>query len=138
MMELLHTTLKLGLADDEEVKGRVVQGGSLGTDDIESRPELPFVLWREMGSTSVRQVFESSRSKIHTFNLYVYDYRGDYTRIDRILREMEELIRPLAGQRSPSGARCIGSEWVLISQASEDETYDAIFKFGSVQLTGSQ
>lgn len=137
-MVLLHQTLANGLVSDTDIQGRIYQASSLGVADIPPLPKKPFLVWRPMPSAAFREVFESgSGAAEHTFNLYCYDHRGESSRLTRILQATKPLIEGLVGTRSSTGALCIGARWVNMSQTSEDEQYDAVFRFAVVQLVGS-
>lgn len=110
---------------------------SLGVDDIPPDPVKPFAIVTAQPSTVHQAVQDTSNAQGTPFQVYVYDTKGGYTRIDEVLEALVPVVKDLAGQRSPSGAYCIGSRWEGFSQDMFAEEYDAAMRFATFRLTST-
>jgi len=136
--QLLHTSL-LANSDLAELVGeRIYQSSSLGVGDVPPEPAKPYVLYTELPSDPYRAVQETSRAKARFFQVYVYDNRGSFLRIERILALIRETLVSLTGAVSPSGVRCTDVQWQGESSDVTDEELDANSKFGNVRFVASQ
>jgi hypothetical protein len=135
---LLHTSLLANALVVAEVGQRVYQSSSLGVGDVPPEPQKPYVLYTELPSDPYLAVRETSRAKARFFQVYVYDNRGSFVRIERILALIRETLVSLNGTVSPSGVRCTDVQWQGESGDISDEEYDANSKFGNVRFVASQ
>lgn len=141
MRKLVFVTLQAAFLSTEKLGGatpRIYQAGSLGVDPIPSFPEKPFLVVRELPSQKYSQVKETSTAHRHTFQIWGYDERGSYTDIDDYMHLAEISLCSLAGVVSPSGNRCLGVDWLGVSQDFSDDTYDAIVRYGNVQISSNR
>jgi hypothetical protein len=135
---LLHTSLLADPLLAAEVGQRIYQASSLGVGDVPPEPQKPYVLYTELPSDPFVAVRETSRAKARFFQVYVYDDRGSFLRIERILALIRETLVSLVGAVSPSGVRCTDVLWQGESGEITDEEYDANSKFGNVRFVASQ
>jgi hypothetical protein len=138
MRQLLHTRLLGNAQLALEVDGRIYQSSSLGVGDVPPEPEKPYILYTELPSDPYQAVSETSRAKARYFQVYVYDNRGSFLRIERILALIRETLVGLSGVVSPSGVRCTDVQWQGESSDLSDEEYNANSKFGNVRFVASQ
>jgi hypothetical protein len=109
---------------------------SLGNGDNPAVPTKPYVVWNELPAVAYQQVKKLSDAQLRTFNLYVYDEKGDFTRINAMLRVLRRIVKvDLDHFQLEDGTRCSASEWVGISGNIEDDGYDAIVRFGTARFT---
>lgn len=120
------------------IYGASALGSGVGDLAIPAVPQLPFLSIRQMPSQRFREVRELSTANRQTYQIYFYDVRGGYTRIDEMARMAQSFLEGNVGTVSPSGARCLGCEWLSVSQDFTDEQYDAIVRFGTAQLTSTR
>lgn len=116
---------------------RVYQAGSLGTADIPARPERPFSLFKQLDSIPYPAVQETSRAARHDYLVYVYDDKGSYARIDRLLRLIRDACVAQVGQRAPSGVQCTGAEYFGTSADLVSQELDCFTKYVTIRFTAS-
>lgn len=126
-------------AIQEDCGGRFYASGSLGIGDTPANPERPYCLFIELPSVPFQEVRKTARATNRFFQVFVYDDRGDYARIDNILAAVRETILGLVLQEDAStGARCIESIWTGDSQDLTDDQHDTSYKFSLFQLTSTK
>lgn len=138
MRQLLHSSLLANAELTAIVGQRVYQSSSLGVGDVPPDPPKPYILYTELPSDPYRAVQETSRAKARYFQVYVYDDRGSFVRIERILAFIRETLLSLIGAVSPSGVRCTDVQWQGESGDISDVELDANSKFGNVRFVASQ
>lgn len=137
METILHPAL-LDAVADTAVDSRVYQASSLGVDDVPPDPMKPFIVWRELPSTYYQEVSDTSRATRHTYSVYIYDFRGSYSRINDIGAAIREHLKTLEGFRTPEGVLCTRAAWLGMSQTFGDEQYEANVRYATVVLDGNQ
>lgn len=111
---------------------------SLGLGDNVAVPDRPYLVWREGADIEHREVSETSNARTRTFNFYVYDYKGDFTRINRILETLKAFCKTLVDFTTEDGVHCSGVEWAGVSPDLPDDGYDSCTKYGTVRFTVSR
>lgn len=129
MKTLIDATLKATPLLQAEVDRRIWGSGTLGRGNIPPNPKKPYVLYKELQISPFVNVQETSRSSQRTFEFYINDARGSFTKINKISNLIREALLPLEGQRSPSGVFCLRATWGFDSQEFEDNEYDVNIKF---------
>lgn len=107
---------------------RIWTANSLGEAHIPPNPDPPFLLVQSIANQVHPQVQKTGRSATQIFDIRVYDERGDYLRIDRLLRIVRDTLLGLTLAVSPSGARCTDVKWQAFGPDSDDPVLDKIFK----------
>lgn len=141
MKKLIYDTL-VGAVSLQEVEvgeagNRVYQRYALGEVGIPDKPDFPFILIGELPAFPARNKPKTSRALTHFIQVYVYDHKGSYVRIEAILELVRELVLALEGEMSASGSRCLGVGWDTTSQDYDDDNYDAFVKHITFSITGS-
>lgn len=122
----------------DPLRVRVYQRGSLGKSDIPAIPDFPFVLIGENPSTVNQEVRQTTNSENRFFLIYCYDEHGSsYLRIEQILRIVRDTLLGIVTQVSPSGARCTDVVWQGFSADSKDPEYEANMRFATFKITAS-
>jgi hypothetical protein len=137
METILHPALLEALVGSD-VADRVYQASSLGVQDVPPDPMKPFIVWRELPSTLYQEVAETSNSTRHTYSIYIYDFRGSYSRINELGGFIRDHIKTLEGTRTPEGVLCTRAAWLGMSQTFGDEQYEANVRYATVVLDGNQ
>lgn len=128
MRQLIYQTLA-GTAEITAAVGtNIFTPNTLGTDPVPARPPTPFLIIAEQPNFVFQEVRKTSKATAQVFDIRCYDQRGDYLRIDDILRKARDTLLGVTLQVSPSGAKCIDVRWVGTSLDSEDPDLDMIFK----------
>ena len=123
----------------EDCGGRFYQSSSVGIGGVPANPDRPYCLFMELPSIPFQEVRHTARAVNRIFQVFVYDERGDFTRIDNILAAVRETILGLVLEVDTStGARCIESLWTGDSQDITDDQHDTSAKFSLFQLTSSK
>lgn len=124
--------------ENDPLRVRVYQRGSLGSGDIPAKPKFPFLLIAENPSTVNQEVRQTTNSENRFFLLYCYDEHGTgYLLIEQILRRARDTLLGLVAQVSPSGARCTDVVWQGFSAESRDPEYEAFMRFATFKFTAS-
>lgn len=138
MEDVLVTTLAadaelLAVFDPRPPEQWLFQASSLGEGDNPSVPEFPYIVWNELPSTPFTEMRKESNAEMRAFTIYVYDLKGDFTRINQIL----SIVRRITKEMVPfvSGAvRCLDSVWGGMSGLITDDRYDSNVRFGTVRF----
>lgn len=113
------------------------ESSSLGIGPNLPVPQRPYIVWNE-GDDFVHQVVRNtSNARDRTFRIYVYDYKGDFSRINSILEALRDLVKQMAPFTTEDGVRCSDSLWVGISGRFLDDGYDSSTRFGTARFTVS-
>lgn len=110
---------------------------SLGLGPNIESPVKPYIVWNEGPDFVHHSVSETSNARNRIFRFYVYDDKGDFTRINAILEEIRRVAKNMAPFVTPDGIRCSASRWDGISGQIPDDGYDASTRFGTLRLTVS-
>lgn len=137
MKQLIMSTLRDTPPLQDILDRRIYGAGVLGTNGIPPNPAKPYIQYNELQSFSFREVRETSNAKNRFFQIFVYDDRGSYTRINNALNIVDEALKGLVGQRSPTGILCLDSFISGRSRELEDAQYHAFVKFTTVEFTTS-
>lgn len=137
MRQLLHASLLAEEDEDFTIGDRIYQSGSLGVGTTPAKPQVPFLMYKELVSQPYAAVRETSRAKARYFQFFVYDEPGSYLRIERILQIVRENVLLLVAQVSPSGVRCIDVEWQGESGDIPDPELNTILRIGTARFTVS-
>lgn len=119
--------------------GRFYAAGTLGIGTVPANPDRPYCMYAQLPATAYQEVRKTSTATLRMFEFYVYDDRGDFTRIDNILAAVRETIPELVDKVDTSnGATCIEAIWTGESPDVPDDQHDTNVKFGSFQLTSTK
>lgn len=83
MEDHLIATIK-ALFTAEELPGGVHAMTSLGIGPKAPLPERPYIVWREMNTVDYDEVSDTSDVEQRSFQIYIYDYLGDFSRINKV------------------------------------------------------
>lgn len=138
MKKLLAENAKNNPALTSLIKRRFYRASALGHNNIPAKPKFPFVVYREIDVTPITVAKDTEPDLCRrTFQIYVHDEKGGYSRIDTILRVLKETVVGLTHQTSSTGAYCREATWNGTSADSEDPTYDSNMKFATFTLISS-
>lgn len=137
MRQLIHTTLLNAVALDE-CGNRIYQRGSIGVGDTPADPEKPYIVMGELAPGLHPEVRDTARTTSHFFQFHVYDERGSFLRIDRLLSVIRDSVLGLVAVTSASGARCTDVEWTDASGDLSDPQLDANAKFIIMRVTANR
>lgn len=121
-----------------DVKDWWYESSSLGLGPNEPVPERPFIVVNELPDFVHRTVEETSHARDRNFQIFVYDERGTFTRINAIMESLREAVKAMAPFTTDGGIRCSQAVWAGISGQIPNDGYDSGTKFASVQLTVSR
>lgn len=149
MEELLVSTIatSVPLLAEDGIEGRDPEtwwfsSHSLGVGGVTADPVKPWLSWIEDASLSFRAVQNTSNAQIRVFRIYVYDEEGDFTRINRILRILREIIKGMAPfthtDESGTVHRCSAAEVSGFSGNLPAPPYDGVCRFLTAQFVVSQ
>lgn len=137
MRTLVYQALSSTAALDDIDPGltdRIYPAGSLGVDPIPAEPRLPYVQYGFETSPVYAAVRDGGGPLRHMLRVFVYDYRGDYTRIDEIHRLVRQTIEGLTMQVSPSGVRCTDAMFLTLGGDLVDNVRNLAVKQSSYRL----
>lgn len=137
MKHLIMATLRDTPPLQVILERRIYGAGVLGTDGIPADPKKPYIQYNELQSFSQRSVRETSTARNRFFQIFVYDIRGSYTRINDALDIVDEALKGLVGKRSTTGVLCMDAFVTGRSRELEDAQYDAFTKFTTVEFMAS-
>lgn len=138
MKQLLYSRLQADAELAEVVGDRIYESSALGVGDVPASPAKPYILYTELPSSPYRDVRETSRAKARIFQIWCYDERGSFIRIERVLALVRETLLGSVAEVSPSGARCTDVEWQGESSDIVDVPLDSNAKFVLIRFTASQ
>ena len=122
-----------------ECGDRIYQAGSLGVGKTPALPQRPYVLITELPGTPYPEVRRTSTAILRTFQIWVYDERGDLELIDKLLGFIHQSVLGLILQKEgATGAVCIESRWSGDSQDIVMDQSDLNCKYSLFQLTSTQ
>jgi hypothetical protein len=111
---------------------------SLGLGPNIPVPRRPYIVHNELTDTVHQEVRETSNARDRPFQFYVYDHKGDFTRINNILNDLRDVVKGMAPFLAPDGTWCFDALWVGISGQVTDDGYDSGTKFATVRFTVSK
>lgn len=111
---------------------------SLGIGPNAATPDRPFVVWNELPSFAFPEVRGTSNAERRSFTWYVYDFMGDYLRINAILREIRRIVKGIAPVQLQDGTRVSESLWAGMSENIASDGYDSSVRFGTGRFVVSQ
>lgn len=115
------------------------QQSSIGLGEGEVVPPRPYIVWNEGPEFVHQAVRETSRSSWRTFRFYVYDHKGDFTRINQILTRISHLTSAMADFVTTDGQQRVSETlWQGRSQQITDDGWDSCCRYGSVRFTVSE
>jgi len=115
---------------------RMYPSGSLGVDPIPAEPATPYAQYALSSSTPYLEVRETGRSLRHLLTVYVYDERGDFTRIDAVHKIVRDTIEGLTGQVGEDGWQCTDALFTTIGSDLTDNVRNLGVKVASYRLVG--
>lgn len=132
---------------DDEGNERTVEQwffgpSSLGLGENVAVPVRPYMAWKENADLEHPEVSETSHARTRSFNLYVYDWKGDFSRINRILGRLKVLVKGMAPfvvvVDGEDDIRCSESKWGGLSPNLLDDGYDSCCRYGTATFTVSR
>jgi hypothetical protein len=134
MRELIYQALSTNASlTASGIKG-IWTANALGALPLVANPDVPFLIIQSTANIVHQEVQRTGRSATQVFDIRAYDERGDYLRIDRLLRIVRDTLLGLVLQVSPSGARCTNVKWEQFGPDSDDPILDKIFKTVTMRL----
>lgn len=121
--------------DSRPIEEWYFASSSLGLGENAPIPDRPYIVVNELTDRVHQEVRETSHSRTRNFQIFVYDHKGDFTRINKILEDLRDVVKGLAPFSAPDGTWCSASLWGGISGQATDDAYDSVVRFGNVQLT---
>lgn len=128
------------LDDDDEVRPEAdwwYGATSLGLGENKPVPRRPYMVWNEAEELIHQEVKETSNAKTRRFHIYIYDHKGDFTRINAIIKKLEARIKAMAPFVTEAGVRCSQSNWEGASRNIADDGYDSCCRFVTATFTVS-
>lgn len=111
---------------------------SLGLGENQPVPPRPYIVWNELSDFVHQAVKETSDARSRNFQFFVYDFKGDYTRIEAILKVLRRRIKAMAPFTTTDGVHCADAVWTLTSGQIPNDGYDSCTKFIGVTFTVSE
>ena len=115
--------------------------GVLGVGDEPADPPKPYMIYGELPGFAYQTVRETSNAGQRNFQFFVYDEKGDFSRINAILRHLERIVKGMAPfeHTDTDGVlwRCSESVWTGISGTTPDPQYDSSVRYGTARFTVS-
>lgn len=125
-----------------ELSGGIYSMTSLGIGPHLAVPERPYLVWKELSTVEYPSVSELSDVEQRSFQIFVYDYKGDFTRINNYLARIKRLVKGMAPfefvDEDDVLHRCTGSSWGGMSALIADDGYDSGARYGIARFTVSQ
>jgi len=127
----------IGVADSQAIDDlRMYPAGSLGVGPIPADPETPYAQYAVSSSTPYLEVRETGKTQRHLLTVYVYDERGDFTRIDAIHKVVKDTVEGLTGQQGDDGWQCTDALFTTIGSDLTDNVRNLGVKVASFRLVG--
>lgn len=123
--------------DDRDPDDWWYQMSSVGLGEDQPVPDRWYMVWNE-GSEYVHQaVRETSNAKDRTIRFYVYDHKGDFTRINKVLEHLERIVKTMGAFTTDDGYRVSESLWLGASQLFNDDGWNSCCRYGTARFTVS-
>lgn len=118
---------------------RMYASTSLGREGVPDARTIttPWMAWNELPATNHEIVRKRSKAKTRTYQLFVYDDLGFYSKINTLLDLAEDVVAGFAPIRTASGLTIMESSWSGLSGNLEDEDYGCSVRFGTASLVCS-
>lgn len=110
---------------------------SLGEGDSPAVPDRPYMMWNEGNDVPFRDVEKATNATVRNFRIYVYDYKGDFTRINAILKEVRRVVKAMAPFVTLEGEKCHESKWAGMSGNLVDDGLDSCVRYGFAEFAVS-
>lgn len=128
---------------DRDVSEWWFEASSLGLGDADAVPKRPYIVWNEGEDFEFAEVKETSNARRRRFRIYVYDEPGDFTRINRIMRNMKARVKTMApfviaAHDDEPEIRCSESVWGGMSGQIPQDGAGSCCKFGTALFTVSE
>jgi hypothetical protein len=120
----------------QEIPGGFHEMSSLGIGPEVAVPERPYIVYKELPSVEYVEVAEQSNVELRSFQIFVYDHRGDFSRINQYLRRIKQVVKQMAPFEY-EGSRCSGVLWGGMSGYVVDDGYDSNTRYGIARFTVS-
>lgn len=124
-----------GTPGHDKVEGRFYPRGSLGIGGNPAEPDAPYAMYSLRGPDSNTVVRGTHASGTYFLDLYVYDQKGSYVRIEEIHRLLRETLEVLSGHGDESW-RCTDILFLGLGAETTDGSNNLII--GTYRLTGPQ
>lgn len=121
----------------EELPGGLYEMSSLGIGPNEPVPDRPYIVYKELPSIEIPEVSETSDVEHRIFQIFVYDYKGDFTTINQYLHRIKRRVKAMA-PFNENGTRCSGSVWGGMSGTIVSDGYDSSVRYGIARFTVSE
>lgn len=121
---------------EEELPGGVHAMTSLGIGPKVAAPKRPYIVWKELATNDYPEVSETSDVENRVFQIFVYDHKGDFARINSYLNRIKRRVKGMAPFEA-DGHRCSGSSWGGKSGNIADDGYDSGVRYGTARFTVS-
>ena len=109
---------------------------ALGLGDNVAVPDRPYMVWNEGPDVPFRTVEKATNARVRNFRIYVYDYKGDFTRINSILKLVRNRVKAMAPFTAGS-VKCHESSWAGESGNLVDDGYDSCCRYGFAEFVVS-
>lgn len=122
---------------ERDVEDWYYASSSLGLGENPAVPDYPYMVWNEGNDVPFREVEKATNATRRNFRFYVYDHKGDFTRINSALRLVRNRIKLMAPFVTEEGIKCHESKWLGLSGNLVDDGYDACLRYGFGEFTVS-
>lgn len=122
-------TSLLQLAQREVPVERIFQAGS-----VDDQPETPFIVYRLSGDFPT--VTRRSSARRQSAEIWVHDRPGDYSRIDGILKQIEQTFDDVVHASAAEGESISTADWESRSPDLNDDGFGTICKMTNYSLIG--
>ena len=127
----MRAIVRSAIIADAQIQSDGIAAANAFAVDVDTPQQRPFLQLR-WGTNNIGLDVVTKRFLV----IWVHDEPGDYTRIDRILLRLREILPPLAG--TTSGTQSIlAVEWTGDSEDLTDDGHGTIARTASFTLVGT-
>lgn len=119
----------LRLAQTVVPEERIFQIGS-----VDQKPQTPFIVFRLSGDFPT--VTKRSKARRVSLEIWVHDKPGDYSRIDGILKQIEQTFDDVVHASAAEGESISTADWESRSPDLNDDGFGSICKMTNYSLIG--
>lgn len=105
-------------------------------ENVDTPSAKPFIVLRWLERDSELAPHRNAPSQINTLDIWCYDARGDYTRIDAMLARLKALLSVIKAQQTETGwITCV--DWYGDGRDAYDDVWEAIVRTSTYRIVAS-
>lgn len=122
------------LTDDVELAARGLPANAVfSAENVDTPEPRPFIVIRWQ---PVTPTFRTAPSQSRPFEVYVYDKRGDYSRIDFLIARIKEVLTSIKAQQTGTGW-ITQVDWIGDGGDGYDDVYEALHRTAAFNAVAS-